>query len=41
MIKKCIEEAKRMNTTETNQYQWKVRGTPKDGLKLVRIMKQP
>ena len=40
MIKKYVEEAKIRNTTERNEYQWKVRGTPKEGLKLVRIMRQ-
>ena len=40
MIRKCVEEAKRRNTTEMSEYQWKVRGTPKEGLKLVRIMRQ-
>ena len=32
MIRKYVGEAKRRNTTETNEYQWKVRGTPKEGL---------
>ncbi len=40
LIKKWVNEANRRNTTETNDYQWKVRGTPKEGLRLVKIMNQ-
>ena len=40
MIKKCVEEAKRRNTSEMSEYQWKVRGTPRSGLKLVKIISQ-
>ena len=38
LIKKWVDEANRRNTTGTNEYQWKVRGTPRDGLRLVKIM---
>ena len=37
MIRRCVEEAKRRNTSGTNGYLWKVRGTPKTGLKIVKI----
>ena len=40
LIRKWVAEAKRRNTHGTNEYQWKVRGTPRTGLKLVKIMSQ-
>ena len=38
MIRKWVEEAKRRNTHGTDEYRWKVRGTPRTGLRLVQIM---
>ena len=40
MIKKFVEEAKRRNTIETNENRWKVRGTPRGGLRLVKMISQ-
>ena len=40
LIKKCVEDAKRRNTHRANEYRWKVRGTPRTRLRLVKIMNQ-
>lgn len=40
LIKKWVEEAERRNMKETNEYRWRVRGTPRTGMRLVKIMKE-
>ena len=40
MIKECVAEANRRNTTGTKGYLWKVRGTPKEGLRIIKIASQ-
>ena len=40
LMKKWVEEANKRNTIGTNEYRWKVRGTPREGLRLVKIMNQ-
>ena len=40
IIKKYVEEANARNTNGTKDYIWKVRGTPKEGMKLIKIAKQ-
>ena len=40
MIKKYVEEANKRNTTGTKGYLWKVRGTPKEGMRIIKIAKQ-
>ena len=40
LIKKWVEEAERRNQQETNEYRWKVRGTPRTGLRLIQIKRQ-
>lgn len=40
LIKKWVEEAKRRNTGGINEYRWKVRGTPRTELRLVKILSQ-
>lgn len=40
LIKKWVEEAERRNMQETNEYRWRVRGTPRTGMRLVKIMKE-
>ena len=40
LIKKWVNEATRRNANGTNGYRWKVRGTPREGLRLVKIMNQ-
>ena len=40
MIRKHVQEANRRNEAETNDYRWKVRGTPRGGLWLVKIANQ-
>ena len=40
MIKKCVEEANKRNMTGTIGYTWKVRGTPKEGMRIIKIAKQ-
>ena len=37
MIKEHVQEANRRNTEESKEFKWKVRGTPKDSLKIIRI----
>ena len=37
MIKEYVQEANERNAKESKGYKWKVRGTPKDGLKIVRF----
>ena len=34
VIKECVEEAKKRNNTGTKGYVWKVRGTPRNRMKL-------
>ena len=36
-IKEYAEEAKKRNNFDTKGYKWKVRGTPREGMKLIRI----
>ena len=40
MIREYVEEANRRNEAETNEYRWKVRGTPRGGLWLMKITNQ-
>ena len=40
LIKKWVAEAEQRNTHGTNEYRWKVRGTPRTGLRLVKIGSQ-
>ena len=40
MIREYVEEANRRNKAETNEYRWKVRGTPRGGLWLMKITNQ-
>ena len=40
IIKKYVEEANARNTNGTKDYIWKVRGTPKEGMRLIKIAKQ-
>ena len=37
MIKEHVQEANKRNTEESKEFKWKVRGSPKDGLKIIRI----
>ena len=37
IIKEYVEEAKKRNTTGANGYAWKVRGTPTNNLRLIKI----
>ena len=36
-IKEYAEEAKKRNNSDMNGYKWKVRGTPREGMKLIKI----
>ena len=40
VIKEYVEEAKKRNNTGTKGYVWKVRGTPRNGMKLMKIQTQ-
>ena len=40
LIKKWVEEAERRNKHGTNECRWRVRGTPRTGLRLVQITSQ-
>ena len=40
VIKEYVEEAKKRNSTSTKGYVWKVRGTPRNGMKLMKIQTQ-
>ena len=37
IIKDYVEEAKKRNMIGTKEYAWKVRGTPREGMKLIKI----
>ena len=37
MIKEHVKESNRRNAEESKEFRWKVRGTLKDGLKIIRI----
>ena len=39
-IRAWVEKAKKKNEDETDDVVWKVRGTPKNGLRLARFAKQ-
>ena len=40
IIKSYVEEAKKRNMSDTIGYKWKVRGTPRQGMSLIKIAKQ-
>ena len=39
MIRTLVDEANKRNTNETGGYVWKVRGAPKEGMRIIKILK--
>ena len=40
IIKSYVEEAKKRNMSDTKGYKWQVRGTPRQGMSLIKIAMQ-